>query len=78
MVQGGKTQEEYNNLIKLKRQLVLGKPEESQIFRARVLEKRELFRERAPEMCMGFLIRLWLNIKLHTHKVRIQEDSKKI
>lgn len=77
MVQGGKTQTEYGNLIKLKRQIVLGKPEESAIFRAKVLEKRELFRGKAAEICMGFLTRLWLNTKLHTHKVRIQEDSQK-
>lgn len=77
MVQGGKTQAEYSNLIKLRRQIVFGKPEEPAIFRARVLEKRELFRGRAPEICMGFLIRLWLNTKMLMHKVRIQEDSQR-
>lgn len=49
--------------------------DEAAIFKARVLKRRKLFRGRAPEIYKSFFISLWL--KLHMHKVRIQDVTQR-
>lgn len=75
MVLGWETQAEYSNLNKLKGQIGVCGINEAAFFKARILKRRMLLRGRAPEICKSCFISLWL--KLHMHKVRIQDVTQR-
>lgn len=71
------TQTEFSNLSELKRKR--SKFQEAEAFRiweGTVLKKRELFKERGPEICINVSLSLWLNINTHMHRVKLMRPSK--
>ena len=72
----GKPKQNIVILINWKDRSVFVESDEAAIFKAREGRKRrKLFSGRAPEICMSFFISLWL--KLHMHKVRIQDVTQR-